>query len=116
MEEQGVRRIKRSFLIDSTSIKRATPEMQHNINNNCETNLCCFRENIVKYLKERPDINKGKIIMTRLLPITEFGVPVELYCFANTIVWTEFEEIQAKIMEHVCVTLSEFELQLYQRK
>jgi len=116
MEEQGVRRIKRSFLIDTTSIKKATPEMQHNINQNCETNLCCFRENIVNYLKERPDINKENIIMTRLLPITEFGVPVELYCFANTIVWTEFEEIQARIMEHVCVTLSEFELQLYQRK
>ena len=116
MEEQGVRRIKRSFLIDSTSIKTATPEMREKYKTHCETNLGCFRENIVKYLRERKDINHNKILMTRLLPVTEFGVPVELYCFANTIVWTDYEAIQSEITEHVCVSLSDFGLTLYQRK
>ena len=116
IEEQGVRRIKRSFLIDSSSIRKASTEMQSKYNTAQETNLGCFRENIVKYLKERSDINTKKIVMTRLLPATEFGIPVEIYCFANTIVWKEFEAIQSEIMEHVCVSLSEFELVLYQRK
>ena len=116
MEEQGVRRIKRSFLIDSTSIKAATPEMREKFNTHCETNLGCFRENIVNYLRERKDINSEKILMTRLLPVTEFGVPVEIYCFANTIVWKDYEAIQSEITEHVCVSLSDFGLTLYQRK
>jgi len=116
MEEQGVRRIKRPFLIDSTSIKQATPEMREKYKTNCETNLGCFRENIVNYLRKRNDINSEKILMTRLLPVTEYGVPVEIYCFANTIVWKDFEAIQSEITEHICVTLSEFELTLYQRK
>jgi miniconductance mechanosensitive channel len=116
MEEQGVRRIKRSFLIDSTTIKPATSEMHQKFDTQSETNLGCFRENIVKYLRERSDINNEKILMTRLLPATEFGVPVELYCFANTIIWEDFEAIQSEIMEHVCVALSEFNLLLYQRK
>jgi len=116
MEEQGVRRIKRSFLIDSTSIKATTPEICKKFNTHSETNLGCFRENIVNYLMERGDINTHKIIMTRLLPATEFGIPVEIYCFANTIIWKEYERIQSSIMEHICVTLSEFDLLLYQRK
>ena len=116
MEEQGVRRIKRSFLIDTTSIKTATPEMREKFGTHSETNLGCFRENIVKYLRERSDINAEKILMTRLLPVTEFGVPVEIYCFANTIVWKDYEAIQSDIIEHVCVSLSDFELTLYQRK
>jgi miniconductance mechanosensitive channel len=116
MEEQGVRRIKRSFLIDSTTIKPATPEMHQKFDTHSETNIGCFRESIVKYLRARNDINNDKILMTRLLPVTEFGVPVELYCFANTIIWKDYEAIQSEIMEHVCVALSEFELLLYQRK
>jgi len=116
MEEQGVRRIKRSFLIDSTSIKPATPEMREKYKANCETNLGCFRENILNYLRKRSDINKEKILMTRLLPVTEYGVPVEIYCFANTIVWKEFEAIQSEVTEHICVALPEFDLVLYQRK
>jgi len=116
MEEQGVRRIKRSFLIDSTSIKAVTPEIREKFNTHSETNLGCFRENIVKYLRERKDIDSEKILMTRLLPVTEFGVPVEIYCFANTIVWKDYEAIQSEITEHVCVSLSDFGLTLYQRK
>jgi len=111
-----VRRIKRSFLIDSTSIKPATPEMREKYKTNCETNLGCFRENILNYLRKRSDINSEKILMTRLLPVTEYGVPVEIYCFANTIVWKDYEAIQSEITEHICVTLSEFDLVLYQRK
>jgi miniconductance mechanosensitive channel len=116
MEEQGVRRIKRSFFIDSASIKPATPEMLTKIKKPQETNLGCFREYLVNYLSNRNDISTDKTHMVRLLPTNEFGVPVELYCFAKTIVWLEYEKIQAEIMEHILIALPQFELIHYQRK
>jgi len=116
MEEQGVRRIKRSFLIDSTSIKKASPELHENFNSKQETNLGCFREYLIQYLHKKEEISSGNTLMVRLLPATEFGVPVEIYCFANTIVWTEYEKIQSEIMEHIFITLPKFELIYYQRK
>jgi miniconductance mechanosensitive channel len=116
MEEQGVRRIKRSFFIDSSSIKPATPEMLKKIKTPQETNLGCFRAYLVNYLSNRNDINTTKTHMVRLLPTNEFGIPVELYCFAKTIVWLEYERIQSEIMEHILIALPQFELLHYQRK
>jgi miniconductance mechanosensitive channel len=116
MEEQGVRRIKRSFFIDTTSIKPATSAMHTNCKTNHETNLACFREYLVNYLSKRSDICPEQTLMVRLLPASEFGVPVEFYCFAKTIEWTKYEAIQTDIMEHVFVTLPQFELIHYQRK
>jgi hypothetical protein len=78
MEEQGVRRIKRSFCIDTTSIKKATGEMNSAFHTQQDTNLGSFREYIVNYLSKRGDISTGHILMVRLLPANEFGVPVEI--------------------------------------
>jgi len=116
MEEQGVRRIKRSFFIDTSSIKRATPEMLEKINAKQETNLGCFREYLADYLWKRGDISTNKVLMVRLLPTSEYGVPVELYCFAKTTVWVEYERIQAEVIEHILIALPKFELIHYQRK
>jgi miniconductance mechanosensitive channel len=116
MEEQGVRRIKRSFFIDTTSIKKATAAMHQNYKNSHETNLACFREYLVNYLSNREDICNEQTLMVRLLPASEYGVPVEFYCFAKTIQWTKYEAIQTDIMEHVFVALPKFELVHYQRK
>jgi len=116
MEEQGVRRIKRSFFIDSLSIKKATPEMLEKIGTPQETNLGCFREYLVNYLKNRGDISTAKVLMVRLLPTSEYGVPVELYCFAKTTVWVEYERIQAEVIEHILIALPQFDLKHYQRK
>jgi len=116
MEEQGVRRIKRSFFIDSSSIKKATPEMLEKIKSKQETNLGCFREYLVDCLSKRGDISTNKILMVRLLPTNEYGVPVELYCFAKTTVWVEYERIQAEVIEHILISLAQFELVHYQRK
>jgi miniconductance mechanosensitive channel len=116
MEEQGVRRIKRSLFIDTTSIKKATSAMHENCKANHETNLACFREYLVNYLSSREDISAEQILMVRLLPASEYGVPVEFYCFAKTIKWVKYEAIQTDIMEHIFVTLPQFELVHYQRK
>jgi miniconductance mechanosensitive channel len=116
MEEQGARRIKRAFFVDSSSIANSTPEMLPKIKVPQETNLGCFREYLVDYLRTRGDLCADKTLMVRLLPTNEYGVPVELYCFAKTTVWTEYEKIQSEIMEHILVALPQFNLVHYQRK
>ena len=116
MEEQGVRRIKRSFLIETTSIKAATPEMQAQTGNQHETNLACFRTYLEDYLSKRKDISNSSTMMVRLLPASEYGVPFEIYCFAKTTVWTEYEKIQAQVVEHIFIALPKFGLTPYQRK
>jgi miniconductance mechanosensitive channel len=54
--------------------------------------------------------------MVRLLPASEYGIPVEIYCFVKNTVWTEFEAIQAEIIEHIFIALPKFDLEHYQRK
>jgi len=116
MREQGLRRIKRSFYVVYTGIKEATPEMHEKYSTRHETNLGCFREYFMNYLSKREDISSEKPIMVRLLPASEYGVPVEIYCFVKNIVWTEFEAIQAEIIEHIFIALPLFDLEHYQRK
>jgi miniconductance mechanosensitive channel len=116
MEEQGVRRIKRSFYIDSKSIKKATAAMHATCKTNHETNLGCFREYMLNYLRKREDISTKNTLMVRLLQPNEYGIPLEIYCFAKTVVWVDYERIQTEITEHILVALNEFNLIYYQRK
>jgi miniconductance mechanosensitive channel len=116
MQEKGVRRIKRSFLVVVPCIKNATKEIHEKYHTQSETNLGCFREYLVDYLKKRGDISTDFILMVRLLPSTEYGVPVELYCFTKTTDWIEYEKIQADIMEHIYLALPKFDLEHFQRK
>ena len=52
--------------------------------------------------------------MVRQLQSTPQGVPVEVYCFANTTVWTKYEGIQADIFDHLYAATEYFGLTLYQ--
>jgi miniconductance mechanosensitive channel len=42
------------------------------------------------------------------------GVPLEIYCFTNTIAWADYEGIQADIFDHLLAILPEFDLQVFQ--
>ncbi|HLT03896.1 MAG TPA: mechanosensitive ion channel family protein, partial [Pseudomonas sp.] len=43
------------------------------------------------------------------------GLPLEIYCFTNTIAWVEYEGIQADIFDHLLSILPEFGLRVYQK-
>ncbi|MEC7162368.1 MAG: mechanosensitive ion channel family protein, partial [Pseudomonadota bacterium] len=43
------------------------------------------------------------------------GLPLEVYCFADTIEWEEYEGIQADIFDHLLAILPEFGLRIYQQ-
>ena len=45
---------------------------------------------------------------------TSEGLPLEIYAFTNTTVWTDFEAIQSDIFDHLMAIVPEFGLKIYQ--
>lgn len=127
MRETGGRRIKRSIFIDMTTVHfcserekemfasrgwideaQAKPETQ-------VVNLYVFRNYLQNYLKEHPRTHKELMIMVRQMQPTSEGLPLEIYCFSNTTVWLEYEQIQGEIFDHILAVIPEFGLRIFQR-
>lgn len=79
------------------------------------TNLGTFRAFALAYLKSHPDIQPNMTCMVRQMESTAQGVPLEVYCFTRTTVWTEYERIQGDIFDYLLAVLTEFGLVLYQQ-
>lgn len=127
MRETGGRRIKRSIFIDMTTVHfcsdkekimfasrgwideaQAKPETQ-------VVNLYVFRSYLQNYLREHPRTHKELMIMVRQMQPTSEGLPLEIYCFSNTTVWLEYEQIQGEIFDHILAVIPEFGLRIFQR-
>lgn len=127
MRETGGRRIKRSIFIDMTTVHfcserekemfasrgwideaQAKPEAQ-------VVNLYVFRNYLQNYLREHPRTHKELMIMVRQMQPTSEGLPLEIYCFSNTTVWPEYEQIQGEIFDHILAVIPEFGLRIFQR-
>lgn len=78
------------------------------------TNIGTFRAYIVEYLKKHPRIRQDMIMIVRQLEPTERGLPLQVYAFADTTAWVEFEGIQADIFDHLLSVAPEFGLRVYQ--
>jgi miniconductance mechanosensitive channel len=85
------------------------------INGRRMTNLGVFRKYVEFYLQNHPRIRPDMTIMVRQLSIDDKGVPMEVYCFTNTTVWTEYESIQADIFDHLLAAAVFFDLELFQQ-
>jgi len=83
---------------------------------NCRrlTNIGAFRAYVEAYLRTHPQLRQDLTIMARQLPPGPEGLPMEVYCFTNTVVWTEYEGIQADIFDHLYAILPEFDLRVFQ--
>lgn len=144
MKESGGRRIMRGYTIKTDNIKRCTPnflekikgyspEIENFISNmqtvennqksftpeectygTIETNLGLFRAYATYYLKNHPKVHKNMLIMVRTLEPTEYGLPLQIYCFTNDTNWSHYENIQSEIMEYIAATLPAFDLLPYQ--
>jgi miniconductance mechanosensitive channel len=147
MQSTGARRIKRSILIDVSSIRfQSQEEINHfkrfallkdyiaakeeslaaynealdhdvseSVNTRRLTNVGTFRAYADSYLRNHPSIHKGMTLMVRQLGPDPNGLPLEIYCFTNTTVWTEYEDIQADIFDHLLAIIPEFGLRIYQQ-
>ena len=78
------------------------------------TNLGTFRAYLQQYLESSRHIRKDMTLMVRQLDAGDKGIPLEIYCFTNTVVWAEYEGIQADIFDHIFAVAGEFGLRIYQ--
>lgn len=78
------------------------------------TNIGTFRAYCTAYLRSNKNIAQKMTLMTRQLEPTPQGLPLEIYAFANTVVWEDYEGIQSDIFDHIIAALPKFGLQLYQ--
>lgn len=78
------------------------------------TNLGTFRAYVDNYLRNHPGVHKGMTIMVRQLQPGPEGLPLEIYCFTNTVAWVQYEGIQADIFDHLIAILPEFGLRVFQ--
>lgn len=127
MRETGGRRIKRSVFIDMITVhfcsekekqqfasrgwideEQSKPETQ-------VVNLHVFRNYLLNYLKNHPRTHKELMIMVRQMQPTAEGLPLEIYCFTNTTVWPEYEQIQGEIFDYILAVIPEFGLRIFQR-
>ncbi|MGR2919969.1 mechanosensitive ion channel family protein [Acinetobacter sp. 1125_18A] len=144
MKLLGARRIKRSIFIDQTSIHFITHEEQQKLkafllldqyldnkqseldsfnqqfedqsvyNQRRLTNIGTFRAYVEFYLKQHAGIAKNQSLIIRQLQPTSEGLPLEIYAFANTTVWNDYEAIQSDIFDHLMAIIPEFGLKIYQ--
>ncbi|MGV8962549.1 MAG: mechanosensitive ion channel family protein [Candidatus Saccharimonadaceae bacterium] len=78
------------------------------------TNMGLFRSYIEWYLHKHPQVHKEMMIMVRQLDPTPRGLPLELYMFANTIVWAQYEGIVADIFDHTLASMKYFDLEVFE--
>lgn len=78
------------------------------------TNVGTFRAYVEAYLRQHPAIRQDLTHMVRQLEPGPQGLPLQVYAFAATTVWTEYEAIQADIFDHLFAILPEFGLHAFQ--
>ncbi len=78
------------------------------------TNIGTFRQYVERYLKQHDKIHHELTTMVRQLAPESNGLPLEIYAFTNDIAWTNYENIQADIFDHILAVVPEFELKIFQ--
>lgn len=133
MQESGGRRIKRSIRLDLYYVKFCDEaflekfKSQPLLRDFCESrgstlvsgisNVALFRDFAEFYLRAHKNISSDGsfTFLVRELQPDENGLPVELYVFTKTTVWSEYEVIQAEVMDFLLSSLSLFGLRSFQR-
>lgn len=135
MEMSQGRRITRSILVDMSSVRfisddeaapfRSMPELYYYFQARREggegmqdqlTNLTLYRQYLSAYILRDPQIQDPGTMtcMVRYLQPTQYGLPIELYCFTKTKVWVEHERIISQLVDHMLASLTMFGLRAYQ--
>lgn len=127
MQESGGRRVDKRIKLDMNSLKSCTDEEINRIRQQIPlmsdwnyskdemlTNVQLYRIYIERYLRSHPIVNTNLDLFISQKEPTEFGLPIEVYFFLTDKVWSEFEQIQSDIFDHLLVMVKEFGLKLYQ--
>lgn len=84
------------------------------INGRRLTNVGTFRAYLVHYLRKHPKIDQNMTFLVRHRPLTERGLPIEIYIFSKVQAWAAYEDIQADIMDHILAVMPLFDLRAFQ--
>lgn len=132
MRSSGGRRIKRSLNVDMTSIRFADEAYIEQLRSNEQsraliediatqsderetlTNLDLFMRAVNNYLLHHPRVNPNMTIMVRQLQPSEWGLPIEVYCFSANVDWVPYENLQTEIISYVVAAAPLFGLRMYQ--
>ena len=79
------------------------------------TNIGAYRNYIIEYLRHHPHIREDMSLVVRALSPSPEGLPIEIYAFTNTVVWADYEEIQAEIFDHLLAVVPDFDLRVFQQ-
>ena len=132
MRSSGGRRIKRSLNVDMNSIRFADEAYIEKLRSNEQsraliediatqsdegetlTNLDLFMRAVNNYLLHHPRVNPNMTIMVRQLQPSEWGLPIEVYCFSANVNWVPYENLQTEIISYVVAAAPLFGLRMYQ--
>ena len=84
------------------------------VNSRHLTNIGTFRAYVKAYLKNHPKIHTELTFLIRQLSPGEHGLPIEIYVFTNDTRWSNYEEIQSDIFDHLFAVVKEFDLKVFQ--
>lgn len=112
-------RLLRDYLVDKqTEIdewnQKLAEQGMEPVNTRRITNIGCFRAYVERYLRSHGGVNQGMTLLVRQQSPTAEGLPLEIYCFTNSIVWATYEGIQSDIFDHLLAILPEFGLRVFQ--
>ena len=85
------------------------------VNSRRMTNVGVFRAYLLQYLRHNPKLRQDMALLVRQLSPSSTGLPIEIYCFTDTVAWVEYELIQSDIFDHVLAILPEFGLRIFQQ-
>ncbi|HLW42675.1 MAG TPA: mechanosensitive ion channel domain-containing protein [Flavobacterium sp.] len=124
LETDEIEELKRIKLLKNYIVERQQQIAEYNrthiddptmlVNGRRMTNIGLFREYVRLYLLNVADTNKRLSMMVRHLQPTEHGLPLEIYAFANTVKWVDYEGIMADIFDHVLSVVPYFHLELFE--
>lgn len=84
------------------------------VNGRNQTNIGIFKKYIDTYLKEQTGLNFNFSCLVRSLAPTEYGVPIEIYCFSKRTSMAEYEAIQGLIFDHITAAAPHFGLEIFE--
>lgn len=78
------------------------------------TNVGTFRAYAKAYLRNHNMVNQEMTLIVRQLDPTDHGLPIELYFFSKDKRWSNFEDIQSDVFDHLLAIVGEFGLRIFQ--
>lgn len=100
--------------IEKWNLNRGVKPEDLIVNGRRITNVGTFRAYAKAYLRNHKMVNQEMTLIVRQLDPTDHGLPIELYFFSKDKRWSNFEDIQSDVFDHLLAIATEFGLRIFQ--